>query len=133
MFMLGVPLLIFAFAIYNIVAFLLPGLSWDEALLRFRMMSDAEWSLSAGDLMVAGSVLILLIEVVKSARIARRTIIDHILSTVLFVGMLVEFLMVPQAASATFFLLLVISFADVAGGIAISVRAARHDVSFSGV
>src|ERR1700693_864644 len=133
MFMLGVPLLIFAFAIYNIVAFLLPGLSWNEALLRFRMMSGGEWSLSAGDLMVAGSIFILLIELLKSARIARRTIIDHILSMVLFVGMLVEFLMVPQAASATFFLLLIISFVDVAGGFAISIRAAQRDVSFTGV
>jgi hypothetical protein len=133
MFMLGVPLLILAFAIYNIVAFLLPGTSWSEALLRFHMMSGGEWSLSAGDLMVAGSILILLIELVKSARIARRTIIDHILSMVLFVGMLVEFLMVPQAASATFFLLLIISFVDVAGGFAISIRAAQRDVSFTGV
>jgi len=133
MFMLGVPLLIFAFAIYNIIAFLLPGLSWNEPLLRFPMMSGRECSLSAGDLMVAGAILILLIEVLKSARMARRTVIDHILSMLLFAGMVVEFLMVPQAASATFFLLLVISFADVVGGIAISVRAARHDVSFSGV
>ena len=47
-----------------------------------------------------------------------RTVVDHGLSLVLFLGMLVEFLLVKQAASATFFLLLVISFVDVLGGFA---------------
>ena len=133
MFILGVPLLIFAFAIYNMVAFLLPGTNWNEALVRFSMVSGAPWSLSIGDLMVAGSIFILLIELMKSARIARRSIIDHILSLILFIGMLVEFLLVPQAATATFFLLLVISFVDVAGGFAISVQAAQRSIGFTGV
>jgi hypothetical protein len=68
----------------------------------------------------------------KAARLSRRSIIDHLLSMVLFVGMLIEFLLVKQAASSTFFLLLVISFVDVMGGFAISVRAAQRDISFSG-
>ena len=58
----------------------------------------------------------------------RRTIVDHILSMVLFVGMVAEFLLVQQAATSTFFLLLVISFVDVAGGFAISMRAAQRDM-----
>ena len=47
---------------------------------------------------------------------------------ILFVGMGAEFLLVKQAATSTFFLLLVISFVDVAGGFAISMRAAQRDV-----
>ena len=53
-------------------------------------------------------------EVMKVARIGTRTVVDHALSLLLFLGMLVEFLLVKQAATATFFLLLVISFIDVA-------------------
>ncbi len=53
--------------------------------------------------------------------------IDHVLSTVLFLGMLVEFLLVKQAATATFFLLLVISFVDVLGGFAVTMRTAQRD------
>ena len=85
-----------------------------------------------GDLIVGGSILILLIEMVKAARLSRRSIIDHILSMVLFVAMLIEFLLVPQAGTATFLLLLVISFVDVTGGFAVSIRAAQRDISFSG-
>jgi hypothetical protein len=133
MFILGVPLLIFAFAVYNIVAFLLPGFSWREGLLHFHMVSGAEWDLSAADLMVGGAILVLLIEMLKAARMTRRTIIDHMLSMILFIAMLLEFLLVAEAASGTFFLLLVVSFVDVTGGFAISIRAAQRDVSFSGI
>jgi hypothetical protein len=133
MFALGVPLLIFPFAIYNILVFLMPGFSWSNELWHFRMMSGGEWGITPGDLMIAGAIVILLIEMLKAAQMSRRTIIDHLLSMILFVGMLIEFLMVRQVASTTFFLLLVISFVDVGGGFAVSVRAAQRDISVSGV
>jgi hypothetical protein len=53
---------------------------------------------------------------------------DHVLSMVLFVAMLVEFMTVKGVASATFFLLLVISFVDVAAGFAVSIRSAPRDI-----
>jgi hypothetical protein len=132
MFLLGVPLLIISFAIYNIVVFILPGFAWSMEVLRFPLASGGEFSITAGDLMIAGSILILLVEMLKAARLSRRSIIDHLLSMVLFVGMLIEFLLVKQAATSTFFLLLVISFVDVMGGFAISVRAAQRDISCTG-
>src|ERR1700686_5469632 len=127
MFLVGVPLLIFSFAIYNILAFLMPGFSWTQELWHFRMKSEVDWGLTAGDLMVAGSIL-LLVEMLKSGRMTRRTVMDHILSMILFIGMMVEFVMVKEAASTTFFLLLVIAFVDVAGGFAVGRRTARRDV-----
>jgi hypothetical protein len=133
MFVLGVPLLIFPFAIYNILVFLMPTFAWTGELWHFRMMSGGEWGITPDDIMIAGSIVILLIEMLKAARMSRRTIVDHLLSMILFVGMLVEFLMVKQVASTTFFLLLVISFVDVAGGFAVGRRAAQRDISFQGV
>src|SRR5262249_61272918 len=56
-----------------------------------------------------------------------RSIVDHGLSLLLFVGMTAEFLMVKQAASGTFFLLLVVSFVDVAGGFTMTIRSVQHD------
>ena len=132
MFLLGVPLLIFSFAIYNIIAFLLSGFSWSMEVVQLRLASGGNLSITASDLIVGGSILILLIEMVKAARLSRRSIVDHILSMVLFVAMLIEFLLVPQAGTTTFLLLLVISFVDVTGGFAVSIRAAQRDISFSG-
>jgi hypothetical protein len=47
--------------------------------------------------------------------------------------MLVEFLLVPQAATSTFFLLLVLSFIDVLGGFAVTLRTAERDLTVEGI
>jgi hypothetical protein len=130
--LVGIPLLIIPFAVYNMLAFLL-GFDWTKQTGAIQMVSGAPWSLSYGDILISGSVLILFIEMLKSTRLTNRTIIDHTLSTVLFIGMLIEFLLVQKAATGTFFVLLVISFVDVIGGFTISIRAAQRDVTVEGV
>jgi hypothetical protein len=132
MFILGFPLLLVPFAIYNIVAFLMPSLGWTAVLTTVHMVSGSDWTMSAGDMLVALAILLLTGEVLKSTRIGVRTIVDHGLSLILFLGMLVEFLLVKQAATATFFLLLVISFVDVIGGFAVTLRSAQRDLTIEG-
>jgi hypothetical protein len=133
MFILGFPLLLVPFAIYNIIAFLMPGLSWTGPLTTVHMVSGGDWSMSAGDMLITLGILLLFGEIMKSTRIGIRTVVDHALSLVLFLGMLVEFLLVKQAASATFFLLLVISFIDVMGGFAVTLRSAQRDLTVEGI
>jgi hypothetical protein len=129
MFMLGFPLLLVPFAIYNIVAFLMPGVSWTATLTSVHMMSDADWTMSAGDMLIVLSILLLFGELMKSTRIGIRSVVDHGLSLVLFLAMLVEFILVKQAGTSTFFLLLVISFVDVLGGFAVTLRSAQRDLT----
>jgi hypothetical protein len=129
MFPVGLPLLLVPFALYNILVFLTPAFAWDHEIWNVHMMSGGDWSITPAVAVVAGSVLLLLVEMLRAARRAgRRTIMDQVLSMILFVAMLVEFMTVKGVASATFFLLLVISFADVAAGFAVSVGTARRDV-----
>jgi hypothetical protein len=132
MFILGFPLLLIPFAIYNIIAFLMPGLSWTAVLITVHMVSGADWTMSAGDMLVVLAVLTLFGEMMKSTRIGMRTVVDHALSLVLFLAFMVEFLLVKQAASSTFFLLLVISFVDVLGGFAVSLRSAQRGLTVEG-
>ena len=132
MFILGFPLLLVTFAIYNIIAFLMPGVSWAGAAFTVHMMSGTDWTMSASDLLVALAILLLFGEVMKSTRIGVRTVVDHALSLILFLAMLVEFLLVKQAATGTFFLLLVISFIDVLGGFAVTLRSAQRDLTVEG-
>src|SRR5882672_12878001 len=132
MFMLGFPLLLIPFAIYNIIAFLMPGVSWTGTLTTVHMVSGGDWTMSAGDMLVTLAILLLFGEIMKSTRIGIRTVVDHALSLVLFLAMLVEFLLVKQAASSTFFLLLVISFVDVLGGFAVTLRSAQRDLTIEG-
>ncbi len=46
-----------------------------------------------------------------------------------FIAYLVEFLLVRDAATQTFFILMTIAFLDVIGGFTISIRTAGRDVS----
>ena len=131
--MLGFPLMLVPFAIYNIIAFLMPGVTWTGVITTLHMASGADWTMSAGDMLVALAILLLCGEVLKSTRIGIRTVVDHALSLLLFLGMLVEFILVPQAATATFFLLLVVSFIDVLGGFAVTLRSAQRDLTVEGV
>jgi membrane-anchored protein YejM (alkaline phosphatase superfamily) len=133
MFMLGFPLLLIPFAIYSIIAFLMPGVAWSSVVSTVHMMSGVDWTMTTGDVLVALAILLLCGEVMKSSRISRRTIIDHALSLILFLGMLIEFILVKQAATATFFLLLVVGFIDVLGGFAVTLRSAQRDLTVGGV
>jgi hypothetical protein len=130
--LVGIPLLIIPFAVYNMLAFLL-GIDWAKQTGAIQMVSGAPWALTWGEILIVVSIFILFIEMLKSTRLTNRTIIDHTLSTVLFIAMLIEFLLVQKAATGTFFLLLVISFVDVVGGFTISIRAAQRDVTVEGV
>jgi len=132
MFILGFPLLLVPFAIYNIIAFLMPGLAWTAPLTTLHMMSGGDWSMSAGDMLVVLAVLMLFGEMMKSTRIGMRTVVDHGLSLLLFLAIMAEFLLVKQAATATFFLLLIISFIDVLGGFAVSLRSAQRGLTVEG-
>jgi hypothetical protein len=133
MFMLGFPLLLVPFAIYNIIAFLMPGVSWTSALSSVHMMSEADWTMSAGDMLIVLAIVLLFGELMKSTRIGVRSVVDHGLSLILFLAMLVEFILVKQAGTSTFFLLLVISFVDVLGGFAVTLRSAQRDLTVEGV
>jgi len=130
--LIGFPLLLIPFAIYNIIAFLMPGVSWSGTLTTLHMVSGTDLSLSAGDMLITLAILLLFGEMMKSTRIGVRTVVDHGLSLVLFLAMLVEFLLVKQAASGTFFLMLVISFVDVLGGFAVTLRSAQRDLTVEG-
>ncbi len=133
MFMLGFPLLLITFAIYNIVAFLMPEVSWTAPATAVHMISGGDWRMSAGDMLIVLAIVLLFGEMMKATRIGIRTVVDHGLSLVLFLVMVVEFILIPQAATATFFLLMVISMVDVLGGFAITLRTAQRDLSVEGM
>jgi hypothetical protein len=130
MFLLGFPLLIIPFAIYNIVTFIMamPDAIWTTDAASVPMTSGQIWTLTWEDIIIAGSIILLWIEVIKSTRIGVRAIVDHVLSMLLFVAMLVEFLLVRAAGTSTFFLMLVIAMVDVLAGFIISIRSSQRQV-----
>jgi hypothetical protein len=125
--LIGIPLLIIPFAIYNIIAFLF-GVGFADTLFTVRLFSGADWGVSTSDILLAFALLLLFLEVIKATRLGSRSIMDHLLSLVLFLAMLAEFVMVRAAATSTFFLLVTISFVDVIAGFSVTIRTAERDI-----
>ena len=129
MYLIGFPLLVIPFAIYNMIAFLTPGLTWTASVATIHLISGQDWTVTPEDILLAFAILLLGVEIVKATRMGIRGLIDHILSMVLFIVMLVEFLLVARAGTSTFFILMVISLVDVLAGFIITARTAQRDIS----
>lgn len=128
------PLLLIPFLIYNLLGFTLYGgnpARWSDHILTLPMVSGQAWSLTSGDLMMVLGLACLFVEVLKSTNTGRNSILEHMLSTVLFVVFLIEFLLVGACASSTFFLLMVMAIVDVVAGFTISITGAGRDVTMA--
>ncbi len=127
MYLIGFPLLVIPFAIYNMIAFLTPGVGWTDTITTVNLTSGAIWSVTAEDMLVGLAILLLPLEILKATKIGVRSIVDHVLSMAVFILMLIEFLLVRQAGTSTFFLLMMISIVDVLAGFIVTLRTAQRD------
>ncbi len=101
--MIGFPLLLIPLAIYNIIVFLMPGVSFADPVVKLTLMSGAEWPLTLGDMLLALAILLLLSEVIKGARPGAKYLTDHLLSLIVFGGAAAEFVLWPKFGTSTGF------------------------------
>src|SRR5580693_10079963 len=127
--MVGFPLLLIPLAIYNIIVFLMPGVSLAEPLLKLTLMSGAEWPVTLGDMLLALGILLLLFEVIKGARPGAKYLTDHLLSLIVFGGAVAQFLLWPRFGSSTYFLLALLALVDFLSGIALRTRRGMQGAS----
>ena len=120
--MIGFPLLLIPLAIYNIIVFLMPGVSFADPLVKIMLMSGAEWPLTLSDILLALSALLLLSEVIKGARPGAKYLTDHLLSLIVFAAAAAEFVLWPKFGTSTFFLLTLLALVDFLSGIALRTR-----------
>ena len=120
--MVGFPLLLIPLAIYNIIVFLMPGVTLAEPIVTLTLMSGAEWPVTLSDILLALGILLLLFEVIKGARPGAKYLTDHLLSLIVFGGAAAEFLLLPRFGTSTYFLLAMLALVDFLSGIALRVR-----------
>jgi hypothetical protein len=130
-----IPLLVVPLLLYNAFAFLIFE-SYDadfrEAVMfHIPLPSGATFTLTVSATVILLALVLLAFEVIKAARVGATSIVDHMLATVLFIIYLVEFLLVPEAATSTFAVLMGIALVDLACGFAVSLKAAARDVTFT--
>jgi hypothetical protein len=120
--MIGFPLLLIPLAIYNIIVFLMPGVSFVDPVLKLTLMSGAEWPLTLSDMLLTLAILMLLSEVIKGARPGAKYLTDHLLSLIVFGGAAAEFVLWPKFGTSTYFLLTMLALVDFLSGVALRAR-----------
>ena len=120
--MVGFPLLLIPLAIYNIIVFLMPTVSFTDPLVKLTLMSGAEWTVTLSDVLLTLTILLLLAEVIKGARPGAKYLTDHLLSMIVFGAAAAEFLLWPKFATSTYFLMTALSLVDFLSGLALRTR-----------
>jgi hypothetical protein len=134
----ALPLLALPVLFYNIMALTLKGgfgslsaqVQLASPLFVIPIVSGAVWSVNLGDLILAGALVVLFVELLKSTNSQKAAIVNHSLSMLLFVVCLIEFLLAPAFATSTFFLLTLMVLLDVLAGFIVTIMSARKDVDF---
>jgi hypothetical protein len=130
MYLIGFPLLLIPFALYNIAAFVL-NMSLDDKAFSIPLLDERSVTVSVGDAIVGIGMLLLYIEILKAARLGK-TAIDHVLSFVLLAAMAAQLVMVPRIAESpslarTLILLTVLGFVDFITGLSVPHPMARPE------
>lgn len=120
--MVGFPLLLIPLAIYNIIVFLMPDVSFTDPLVKVMLVSGAEWTVTLSDILLTLAVFLLLAEVIKGARPGAKYLTDHLLSLIVFGAAAAEFVMWPKFATSTYFLMTALSLVDFISGLALRTR-----------
>jgi hypothetical protein len=133
------PLLSLPILAYNLLALTVAGgFKGDGAadrmsaqLFSIRTASHTNWSVSLADLLLAGALVVLFIELLKSTTSRQVAIVNHSLSMILFIVCLVEFLLFPAFATSAFFLLTLMVLLDVLAGFIVTIVASRREIDFN--
>lgn len=120
--MVGFPLLLIPLAIYNIIVFLMPGLSLAEPVVKLTLMSGVEWPVTLSDILLALGIVMLMFEVIKGARPGAKYLMDHLLALIVFGAAAAEFVLWPKFGTSIYFLLALLALADFLSGIALRAR-----------
>lgn len=132
--LLNIPWTIIALIAYNIVAFVMGAdgadysTGFDSELFSLGLLSGGRWVFTIGDLILFAAFIALFVELMKSARTTDIALVDHGLSVLVFIVCLIEFIVVPQAATSLFFFIMLTALIDVVAGFSIGLVAARRDM-----
>lgn len=123
--LLRLPLLLIPVVAYNLL--LLSSSAASARLASITLPSGARWDIASHDMVLIVGLITLFVELAKSTRTSKVSVVDHGLSVPLFAAALVEFIVVSGAGTTTFFLLVLMTLMDVVAGFTVTITGARRD------
>jgi hypothetical protein len=122
----ALPLLLIVVGFYHAVVLAGVG-SLGGVLFDTTLVSGATFAFTMGDLLIVLGLVLLYFEIFKATRTSSLSIVDHLLSMLLFVACLVEFMILPGFGTSVFLLLTLMCFIDVVAGFTVTISTARRD------
>jgi len=127
----AIPLTIVPLILFNLVAHT-AGNQWSDVLVNLPLIGAA-CPITLRDLLELVALAMLFFETLRSAAPTRNVMItNHIVSTVLLIVYVVQFIVDPVAGNSLYLILTAIALFDVVAGFTISIRTAQRDVTFAG-
>ena len=128
----AIPLIAIAFILYNLLA--LTSIDLSHTIFSVPMPSSrpdalVSWKFTWGDLLIIITLVMLFVELLKSTYSTTSSLVDHALSMVVMIICLIEFLLVPKAATSVFFVILFSTMIDVIAGYTIGTSVARRNLN----
>ncbi|MBF0438033.1 MAG: hypothetical protein HQL93_02820 [Magnetococcales bacterium] len=130
----SIPLFAFMLVILNGLIFINkthPEIGTATALFMINLASGAQLAFNVGDILILTGIIALYIEIFKATRSGTESIVDHILSMVIFVLFLVEFLIYKPAGTTLFLTFTLMSLLDVVAGFTVTISTSRRDIGKS--
>ena len=128
------PKMLIAVLLYNVLVFGGGAMNHPAASLLAQnfpvtVVSGDVWKISVSDALIALSLVLLFVEIIKATRTSRREILNHALSTLTLMGAVAEFAVLKGFGTSTFFLITLMCLFDVVAGYTVSIVTARRDVT----
>ena len=130
-YLLSIPLFLYLFVGANLAMLsgTASGSLLNVVLLDLPLPSGRELLLTISDAFIIAGVLSLYIETLKATRTSIVSIVDHGLSLLVFIGFLIELMLVSEVGNTTFLILGVCSLMDVIMGFTVTISTARRDLA----
>lgn len=123
------PLMIIPVIAYALAAMM--GVDMNSGVFVVPMVNTS-LELAVGDILIILGMIMLFIELIKSAGSGTATILNHGLSMGVFVIALTLFLLVGQFGTAAFFLITLMALMDTVAGFVVTIVSARRDLAVGG-
>lgn len=128
----SIPLFAFLWAAYNVLTMVSGVAGVDATLFNVKLPSGVDWNITYGDLIIFMGIIFLYVEIFKATRTTAGSILDHTLSMVVFIGMLLQFILGSQTGNSTFAAITLMALVDVVAGFTVTIISARRDFGFGG-
>lgn len=126
----SLPLLALVVIAYNIIVFL-TGFTMETGVFSVPLVSGTVWTVTIGDILLVFGLIMLFLELINATRTGSATIINHALSMLVLLVALVQFIVLPQFGTSTFFLIVLLNILDVIAGFTVTITSARRDFTVS--